>query len=344
MHMVTKSNGFSEPRGVPDLILHGRSIETFFDLLGRNENDMTAALGLGLTRSAPLLRRFVDRLAPGARLDEPVLVELQEHDGLDRGYTDIELRTADLHVIVEAKRGWDPPSEAQLRRYEARFASGGRTTQRVVILTQNGADAVVRHRLGSWQPPDPIGVEVVGWSDIVGLARAAGHEGPLADRRLASELATYLREVADMRDTESNRVFVVALSGTAWEGWPPDLTPIAIVERFNKYSFPASGKNYPKTPPNYIAFRYWGRLQSIHHVGDYTIVDRPDPHIRGVPDLIWDEPIFMLTLGPAIRPDHEVRTGSGIVRSARVWVDIDLLLTSATITEAAELSRARRAG
>lgn len=27
-------------------------------------------------------------------------------------------------------------------------------------------------------------------------------EGPLADRHLASELATYLREVADMRDTD----------------------------------------------------------------------------------------------------------------------------------------------
>lgn len=53
---------------MPDLILHGRPVETFFDLLGRNENDMTAALGLGLTRSAPLLRRFVDRLAPGADL------------------------------------------------------------------------------------------------------------------------------------------------------------------------------------------------------------------------------------------------------------------------------------
>jgi len=137
---------------------------------------------------------------------------------------------------------------------------------------------------------------------------------------------------------------VVALSTTAWEGWPTDLTPIAIVERFNRYSFPASGKRYPKTPPNYIAFRYWGRLQSIHHVDDYTIVDRPEPHIPGVPDLVWDQPTFMLTLGPAIRPDHEVRTGSGIVRSGRVWVDIDLLLTSATITEAAERSRARRAG
>ena len=55
-------------------------------------------------------------------------------------------------------------------------------------------------------------------------------------------------------------------------------------------------------------------------------------------------PHFLLTLGPAIRPDHDMRTGPGIVRSARVWVDIDLLLTSATITEAANTSRARRRG
>ncbi len=327
---------------MPDLILHGRPVETFFDLLGRSENDMTAALGLGLTRSAPLLRALVDRLALGASLDEPVLVELQEHGELDRGFTDIEVLSRDLHVIVEAKRGWDPPSEAQLRRYEARFASASRPRQRLVILTQNGANAVVRHRLGSWAPPDPIGVDVLGWSDVVALARAAAHEGAHADRRLTGELASYLREVADMRDTESNRVFVVSLSATTWEGWDPKLTPIGIVERHNKYFFPASGKHWPKTPPNYVGFRYWGRLQSIHHVDEYTIIDNPSPHIPGVPDLEWGQPHFLLTLGPPIRPGHEVRTGRGVVRSARVWVDIDLLLTSTTITEAAERSRARR--
>lgn len=342
--MATRSTGSFADSPVPDLILHGRPVETFFDLLGRNENDMTAALGLGLTRSTPMLRRFVERLAPGAAVVEPVVVELQEHDETDRGFTDIEIRTPDLHIIVEAKRGWDPPSDAQLRRYEARFASGSRTRQRVVILTQNGADAVVRHRLGNWTPADPIGVEVLGWSDVVRMARAASHEGRLAQRHLALELAAYLREVADMRDTDSNRVFVVALGATPWPGWPNDLTPIAIVERYNRYSFPATGKNYPKTPPNYIAFRYWGKLQSIHHVDDYSIVDRPLPHIPGAPDLDWEQPNFMLTLGPAIRPNHEVRTGPGIVRSGRVWVDIDLLLTSSTITEAAERSRARRAG
>ena len=30
----------------------------------------------------------------------------------DGGFTDIELISTDLHVIVEAKRGWEPPPEA----------------------------------------------------------------------------------------------------------------------------------------------------------------------------------------------------------------------------------------
>ena len=40
----------------------------------------------------------------------------------DGGFTDIELRSSDAHVIVEAKRGWGLPSLGQLRRYEASSA------------------------------------------------------------------------------------------------------------------------------------------------------------------------------------------------------------------------------
>ena len=68
------------------------------------------------------------------------------------------------------------------------------------------------------------------------------------------------------------------------------------------------------------------------------------PFFPGAPDTSDWEPHFLMTLGPAIRPDHEVRTGSGIVRSARVCVDIDLLLTAKTISEAADQTRQRHAG
>ena len=68
------------------------------------------------------------------------------------------------------------------------------------------------------------------------------------------------------------------------------------------------------------------------------------PFFHGAPGTSDWDPHFLMTLGPAIRPDHEVRTGKGVVRSARVWVDIDLLLTATTMTEAADLTRHRRAG
>jgi hypothetical protein len=326
-----------------ELTLHGNTVDTVFDLLGRDENDMTFALGWGLSRNPTILQRFVEVVAAGTAIEPPVVVELQEHDRADGGFTDIEVLSNGLHVIVEAKRGWDPPSSAQLQRYEHRLSEGRRPVQRLVILTQNGAEVVVRRRLGSWQPTKPASIEVLGWSDVVGLVRAASRVGRHADRRLAAELAAYLRKVADMRNIESNGVYVVSLGSFSFPGWPPTLTAIDVIEKFGRYFFPASGKNWPKTPPNYVAFRYYGRLQSIRHVDDYTIAQDLAPFFPGVPDTSDWPPHFLLTLGPAIRPDHPVKTGK-MYPSGRVWVDLDLLLTSNTISEAAEQSRRRHAG
>jgi hypothetical protein len=61
---------------------------------------------------------MLDRLA-ASPVSEPVVIELQRHESSDGGFTDIEIRAADVHVIVEAKRGWALPAEDQLRRYEA---------------------------------------------------------------------------------------------------------------------------------------------------------------------------------------------------------------------------------
>jgi hypothetical protein len=97
-----------------------------------------------------MLSRLVERVAPGVSLAGPPAIKLQVHDRADGGFTDVELQATELHVIVEAKRAWDPPSDAQLRRYEKRFATVGESAQCFVVLTQNGAEQVVRHRLGAW--------------------------------------------------------------------------------------------------------------------------------------------------------------------------------------------------
>ena len=75
-----------------------------------------------------------------------------------------------------------------------------------------------------------------------------------------------------------------------------------------------------------------GQLQSIDHIDDYVIATDMSEHLP-VPSAQWD-PHYVLTLGPPIRPDHEVRTGPRIRRAARTWVDIDLLLTEPTISDA----------
>lgn len=326
---------------MPELVLHDRPVATVFDLLGRDENDMTASLGWGLAHNAALLDRFIDHVAPGVLMSEPPAIELQKHGQADGGFTDIELTSPELHVIIEAKRGWDLPSEAQLRRYEDRFAQTSAEAKRFVVLTQNGAEKVVRHRLGAWAPAPSISLAVVGWSDLVAMAGSAGREGPLVERRLAVELSAYLRGVADMRDTNTNEVHVVALTRKVWDGWPADLSPVDEVEKYRVYHYPTVG-NYRKIVPNYMGFRYDGVLQSIHHVDSYEIIDSPFGRVPGAPDLAWDAPANLLHLGPPIRPDHRVPTGKGIWPSAPMVVDIDLLLTSATITEARDATKARR--
>lgn len=326
---------------MPQLVLHGRPVATVFDLLGRDENDMTYALGYGLTSNRAILRRVLAHVAPGCTPIEPVVIELQRYDHADAGYTDLEILTTELHVLVEAKRGWEPPSPAQLRRYEDRFVEAARPVQRLVVLTQNGAEMVVRRRLGAWRPPPSVIAHVLGWADLVHLARGARGEGSDAERRLARDLAAYLGGLADMREIDSNSVFVVSLTDRPFDGWPSTLTPIDVVERFARYFYPATS-GWPRVPPNYIAFRWGGVLRSIHHVDAYTLFEDPHSVDPAWPALDWG-PHFLLTLGPAIRPSHEVRNGESVLRAARVWADIDLLLTAGTITAAVQASRLRRA-
>jgi hypothetical protein len=144
-----------------------------------------------------------------------------------------------------------------------------------------------------------------------------------------------------MRDIDSNQAFVVVLSRRTLESWPMRI--IDVVEDHRRYFFPVGTGGWPKIPPNYMGFRSDGRLQAIHHVDDYMISGDIGEIFTGVPSA-ESPPHYVLTLGPPICPDHEVRNGPSIKRNARRWIDIDLLLTSVTITDALKATRARRAG
>lgn len=95
-----------------------------------------------------------------------------------------------------------------------------------------------------------------------------------------------------MQDIDSNWVYVVAVGGGTQRGWR--ISWIDMVEKRKRYFHSIGIKGFPKEPPNYIAFRYHGRLQSIHHIKNYKVItDLHDgfkevPHERCKPHFLYE--------------------------------------------------------
>lgn len=113
------------------------------------------------------------------------------------------------------------------------------------------------------------------------------------------------------------------------------------MKRKHRYFHPIGGGRggWPKEPPNYIAFRYNGKLQSIHHVEGYEVFTNPHEKFPEIPEEKWS-PHFLYRLGPAFVPSKEVRTGN-IYPNGRVWCMLDTLFTCDTISAARDLSQKR---
>jgi len=124
-----------------------------------------------------------------------------------------------------------------------------------------------------------------------------------------------------------NKVFVVALGQEPMVDGQSH-TWIDVVEQDQCYFHPV-GNRWPVQPPNYIGFRYRGRLQSVHHIDSFQVVQN-----LAASNPLWlqtDSDHFVYRLGPPMRPAREMRTGN-IYRNGRVWCAIDTLLSGAFAT------------
>ena len=319
---------------MPNLFLHNRPVKSIFNLLGEAENDLTFSLGWALSSSPGLLRNFLKMAMQNKQncdLDGVVIV-LQEFRQKS-GITDIEIRCDNLHVIIEAKRGWNPPSVHQLKKYVPRF----RETKAVAPVIVSMSECSEHYaRIYGVNEVEGIPVRHISWKDVNTLSYIKG--GTHAEKRLMQELRNYLATIVNMQQQESNWVYVVSLSHSEWA---TDLTYIQTVEKRRRYFHPYGGAGgWPKEPPNYIGFRYYGALQSIHHIESWEVIKNFHPHFHESPDWQETNPYFLYKLGPPIRPSREVKSGK-IVRSLRVWAMLDLLLTSDTISDARDASDKR---
>jgi hypothetical protein len=322
------------------LTIHGVEPSSVFGLIGEDENSVSFALGWVLERS-PHFRRLIVAAAFGRKVDtDGAIVALQKH-GEDGGFTDVEIQDGhSFHAILEAKRGWEVPSVKQLTRYSPRLASSAAELKR--LITTSAADSRYAQRQ---LPPDVRGVPIVhfSWRDLQRTAkRAVSIAVGFEEKLWLRQFIEHLQEFIAMERQTSNNVFVVALGKQPMVAGK-NHTWIDVVEKDGFYFHPV-GNSWPVQPPNYMGFRYYGKLQSVRHVDSFDVVENVADRNPAWLDTTGDH--FLYRLGPPMHPMREVKTGK-IYMNGRVWCAIDTLLSGAFATISAardETQRRLRAG
>lgn len=318
---------------------HGREISSIFQLMGYKENDISHSTAWVLSKCSVMLEHFINDILGLTNLDhDNVEICVQEYDK-ESGITDIEIRDAkEFFIIIEAKRGWMLPSREQLLKYSIRESFMKSIVKNKMIITLSECSREYANHHLEIKIANGIPIKHISWKDIHQHAEMAYATSSNSEKKLLRELQIYLRGLMTMQNITSNEVYVVSIgSGN------PDkcaLTWIDIVEQKKKYFHPMGGNGWPKEPPNYIAFRYLGKLQSIHHIENYTITTNLNCEVPEMPNREDTYAHFVYDLGPAIKPPKEIRTGS-IFPSGRVWCHLDTLLTCDTISEARDLTKKR---
>lgn len=284
----------------------------------------------------PFLDSFLASLVGEAASGDQISIRLQQHEK-SGGFTDIEIKSSNLYLIIEAKRGWSLPAHSQLLKYAGRFAASNAPTKRIVVLSECSADYAALHLPAT--EVSGIPVETTSWRDVLQTAKNVQSLGSHAEKRLITEFLTYLSGVTTMQYLQSNWVYVLSLAKGSPPGW--EISWIDIVNERGKYFHPVGGNGWPKEPPNYIGFRYDGKLQSIHHIEDHAVFTNVSEYFPEIKEKEWP-PHFLYSLGPAMKPNKEVRTGK-IYPNGRVWCMLDTLFTCNSVAEARDLSKMRTA-
>jgi hypothetical protein len=143
-----------------------------------------------------------------------------------------------------------------------------------------------------------------------------------------------------MERLTDNTVYVVSLSTKSMVAGKSH-TWVDVVEKDRCYFHPV-GNGWPVQPPNYIGFRYKGRLQSVHHIESFEVVRNLASQNRRWPKTNKNKDNFVYRLGPPMRPHHIIKTGN-IYKNGRVRCAIDTLLSGAfaTISEARDETKRR---
>ncbi len=323
-----------------ELTAYGNEVTNVFQLIGTLEDDITKSIAWALNKCPTFLKGIMLEVMHIEVDPDKVTIKYQESEK-DKGRTDLEITdNKEFYIIIEAKRGWILPSEDQLTMYTERKAIRESGAKHKAIISMSECSEEFADSYLPIKEKNGIPILHLSWKTIYDIANKSRAESSIAQKNLLKELLQYIGGIMTMQTKDSNWVYVVSV-GT---GHPDncDLTWIDFVEKYGRYFHPVGGgrSGWPKTPPNYIAFRYYGQLQSIHHIDDYVVTRNLHTEFEEMPDEEWEVDHFVYKLGPAIKPNHVVKTGN-LYATGRVWAMIDTLLTADSISEARDISKER---
>jgi len=318
------------------LIVRGAEPKSVFGLRGADENSVTYALGWVLEKSLALRTLLLWRIFGEALEAEGCSISLQK-SGLDGGYTDLEIQSGlRFHAVVEAKRGWELPTRAQLERYAPRISSDVKRG-RIVSMSAVASDHAHRNL-----PSDVAGIRLahVAWADLRRLVMTAMTSTRAVEERVwLKEFDSHLQEFVLMKRRLDSIVYLVPLSAEPMvqgrrHRW------IDVVEQDRCYFHPIGGQ-FPVEPVNYVGFRYNGLVQSVHHVDSFKVVS--NLAAENPQWLETDTDHFVYALGPPMRPATPMRLGNNLYAPGSHRVAIDCLLSGryATVREAYDETRGR---
>lgn len=321
-----------------ELVAYGTEVSSVFQLIGNLENDITKSIAWALARCPEFLKAVINEVMSLEINTQNVRIKYQEFEK-NKGITDLEITDdTSFYIIIEAKRGWILPGAEQLALYSQRRNIIESQVSHKAIISMSECSEDYANAYLPFKVINDIPVNHLSWKRIYELANSAKTSSSRSQKDLLKELMRYLGDIMTMQAKESNWVYVVSLSTEKPENC--DLTWVELVEKKMKYFHPFGIKGWPKEPPNYIGFRYKGRLQSIYHIESYSITKNIHDEIEEMPNVEDEYEHFVYSLGKPIKPSKVVKTGK-IYASGRKWAMIDTLLTANTIHEASEISRQR---
>lgn len=150
------------------LLDHSHEVTNVFSLMGKLENDITKSIAWVMANNTMLVSEILEQIYPkiakSIQMDH-LRIEYQKYSS-GKGYTDLELIDLDnnIHIIIEAKRGWLLPLKDQLEQYRDRddFKNSKAKFKCIVSMSE------CSHAYASTYLPEIKGVLVkhVSWEDV----------------------------------------------------------------------------------------------------------------------------------------------------------------------------------